>query len=170
VADPKISKIANSQKAMPRGSKPGERRGGRQRGTPNKKTALVNAVLCAAAAQPDASPLVFMLAVMRDQNVPMDLRIEMAAAAAPFLHLRPQRASRQMPPAMQLDSAKLSPLDFLLAVMHGPDVPPRQRIRAARLAAPYLHRPPDRTSDELARVIEQMKRQREHASQLPPKL
>jgi hypothetical protein len=30
---------------MPRGSKPGERRGGRQRATPNKKTALTNAAL-----------------------------------------------------------------------------------------------------------------------------
>ena len=36
---------------MPRGSKPGERRGGRQRGTPNKKTALKNAALAAAAAK-----------------------------------------------------------------------------------------------------------------------
>jgi hypothetical protein len=35
---------------MPRGSKPGERRGGRQRGTPNKKTALKNAALAAAGA------------------------------------------------------------------------------------------------------------------------
>jgi hypothetical protein len=30
---------------MPRGSKPGERRGGRQRGTPNKSTALKKAAL-----------------------------------------------------------------------------------------------------------------------------
>jgi hypothetical protein len=35
--------------AMPRGSKLGERRGGRQRGTPNKKTALKNAAIAAAA-------------------------------------------------------------------------------------------------------------------------
>ena len=34
---------------MPRGSRPGERRGGRQRGTPNKSTLLKNAVFCAAA-------------------------------------------------------------------------------------------------------------------------
>jgi hypothetical protein len=52
---------------MPRGSKPGERRGGRQRGTPNKKTAHKNAALAAAAANPDISPLDFLLGIMRDQ-------------------------------------------------------------------------------------------------------
>lgn len=46
---------------MPRGSKPGERRGGRQRGTPNKKTALRNAALAAAAANPEILPLEFLL-------------------------------------------------------------------------------------------------------------
>ena len=42
---------------MPRGSKPGERRGGRKVGTPNKKTVLKNAAICAAVAGPDVSPL-----------------------------------------------------------------------------------------------------------------
>jgi hypothetical protein len=158
---------------MPRGSKPGERRGGRQRGTPNKKTALANAVLCAAAGHPDASPLEFMLGLVRDRNVPIDLRIEMAAAAAPFVHLRPRRPGGGTASARQGAGNKIglagtvsnssaqkvqatlsagaaggpgspepSPLEFLLAVMHDPYAPPRQRIKAARLAAPYLHRPP----------------------------
>jgi len=43
--------------ACPRGSKPGERRGGRQKGTPNKKTALANIAITAAAAKPHLSPL-----------------------------------------------------------------------------------------------------------------
>ena len=79
---------------MPRGSKPGERRGGRQRGTPNKTTALKNAVLCAAAAKPNASPLDFMLGLMRDPKVPTDVRVEMAMAAAPFFHAKPQAPPR----------------------------------------------------------------------------
>jgi len=153
---------------MPRGSKPGERRGGRQRGTPNKKTALANAVLCAAAVNPDASPLDFLLGLVRDRNVPIDLRIEMAAAAAPFVHLKPQRPGGKPSAVRQGLAGKVSnssaqkvqatlsagagggpgspepsPLEFLLAVMHDPYAVPRQRIRAARLAAPYLHRPPD---------------------------
>src|ERR1700757_3298637 len=75
---------------MPRGSKPGERRGGRQRGTPNKKTLLKNAVFLAAAAEPNRSPLDFMLALMRDPQVPLDDRIEIAGTAAPYVHARPE--------------------------------------------------------------------------------
>jgi hypothetical protein len=39
------------------GSKPGERRGGRQLGTPNKKTALVNATFDTATSNADLSPI-----------------------------------------------------------------------------------------------------------------
>jgi hypothetical protein len=82
---------------MPRGSKPGERRGGRQRGTPNKKTLLKNAVFCAAAAEPNRSPLDFMLALMRDPQVPLDLRIDAAAASAALVHARPQACVYRKP-------------------------------------------------------------------------
>lgn len=78
---------------MPRGSEPGERRGGRQRGTPNKKTLLKNALFVAAAAEPDRAPLDFMLALLRDPQVPLDLRLDLAVAAAPYLHVRPQAPS-----------------------------------------------------------------------------
>jgi hypothetical protein len=74
---------------MPRGSKPGERRGGRQRGTPNRKTALTNAAFVAAASNPDITPLDFLLGIMRDHTVPPELRIRVAQAAAPFVHAKP---------------------------------------------------------------------------------
>ena len=77
---------------MPRGSKPGERRGGRQRGTPNKKTALRNAALAAAAANPELLPLEFLLGIMRDPNVSSELRIKVAQATLPFVHARPASA------------------------------------------------------------------------------
>src|SRR5262252_7680658 len=87
---------------MPRGSRPGERRGGRQRGTPNKKTVLKNAVFLAAmggtAAEPTRSPLQFMLALMRDPQVPLKDRVAMAEAAAPFVHARPRPPSHGRPP------------------------------------------------------------------------
>jgi hypothetical protein len=73
------------KRAMPRGSKPGERRGGRQRGTPNKKTALRNAALAAAA----ATPLEFLFGIMRDPNASSGLRIKAAQAALPFVHAKP---------------------------------------------------------------------------------
>jgi hypothetical protein len=73
---------------MPRGSKPGERRGGRQRGTPNKKTLLRTAAINAAAADPSISPLGFLLGLMRDASLPIERRVDMAAAAAPLFHAK----------------------------------------------------------------------------------
>ena len=78
---------------MPRGSKPGERRGGRQKGTPNKSTALKKAALAAASADPTLTPLQFLLGVMRDPQAPTDLRIRVARAAAPLVHAKPGIAS-----------------------------------------------------------------------------
>jgi uncharacterized protein YnzC (UPF0291/DUF896 family) len=148
---------------MPRGSRPGERRGGRQRGTPNKTTLLKNAVFCAAAAEPNRSPLDFMLALMRDPQVPLDLRIEMAAQAAPFVHARPEPTHKKRPDPLDLrdrlgETGDLkfgtlaekpvveasgdggpSPLDFLLGVMADPAATPRQRAKAAAIAARYKH-------------------------------
>jgi hypothetical protein len=77
---------------MPRGSKPGERRGGREPGTPNKKTALVNAAFDAATSNPDLSPLDFLLEVMRDSSLLPDWRIKAALAALPYVHTKPERA------------------------------------------------------------------------------
>ena len=78
--------------AMPRGSKPGERRGGRQRGTPNKKTALRNAALAAAAANPEILPLEFLLGIMREPKSSSELRIKVAQAMLPFIHAKPGSA------------------------------------------------------------------------------
>ncbi len=74
---------------MPRGSRSGERRGGRQRGTPNRKTALTNAAFAAAASNPDITPLDFLLGIMRDPTVSPELRVKVAQAAAPFVHEKP---------------------------------------------------------------------------------
>ena len=207
---------------MSRGSKPGERRGGRQKGTPNKKTALKNALFNAAASSPSTRPLDFILGLMRDPKVPTDLRLDMAVAAAPFVHSKPQApprvrtnpmdsspikglpnsalrtmdaelraaggsirggdvtsrsktaasestlssASKSALPESTASSLSLAgssesaatdrssnsvvpelmPLDFLLSVMADPDATPKQRIKAARAAARYMHAavPPDK--------------------------
>jgi hypothetical protein len=78
---------------MPRGSRPGERRGGRQPGTPNKKTLLKLAGIDAAG--DEASPLVFLLRLMRDCDVPVAERLNAAAEAAQYVHTRPKAASDQ---------------------------------------------------------------------------
>jgi hypothetical protein len=84
---------------MPRGSKPGERRGGRQLGTPNKTTVLANTAFAAATSNPELSPLDFFLAVMRDPSIPADWRFKAAQAAAPYFHPKPERAQAVDPEA-----------------------------------------------------------------------
>jgi hypothetical protein len=182
---------------MPRGSRPGERRGGRQRGTPNKKTQLRNAAINAAAADPNISPLRFLLSLMRDVSLPLERRVDMAAAAAPLFHAKlkaPKRdphapktwtlidavdgqpgpgsngkiklVAKPKPPAADVTpGSTISPLEFLLEVMSDPATPPDLRIKAARIAAPYMHRRPTTiepviesdkvTTDEYGFVVEQ---------------
>ena len=102
---------------MPRGSKPGERRGGRQRGTPNKKTALRNAALAGAAANPEISPLVFLLGIMRDPNVSSELRFKAAQTTLPFVHAKPGSARPGDPagPAKLIDGTGAFTIDNAVA-------------------------------------------------------
>ena len=61
----------------------GKKTGGRKRGSKNRRTRALDA----AAAQGQV-PLDFMLQVMRDPTKNLELRCEMAKAAAPYLHAR----------------------------------------------------------------------------------
>src|SRR5438045_1404593 len=67
-----------------RGSKSGERRGGRAKGTPNRATAAKAAEVAASG----LTPLDYMLRVMRDEDAPVERRDEMAKAAASYVHPR----------------------------------------------------------------------------------
>jgi hypothetical protein len=67
---------------MPRGSKLGERRGGRQKGTPNRATAARQAEIAASG----ETPLDYTLRVMRDETADPSRRDEMARAVAPYVH------------------------------------------------------------------------------------
>lgn len=69
---------------MPRGSKPGERRGGRAAGTPNRKTAETVAEIEASG----LTPLDYMLSVLRSGAEDPVRRLEAAKAAAPYVHAR----------------------------------------------------------------------------------
>jgi len=46
--------------------------------------------------------------------------------------------------AAATSNPELSPLDFFLAVMRDPSIPPDWRFRAAQVAAPYVHPKPER--------------------------
>jgi hypothetical protein len=69
---------------MPRGSAPGERRGGRQKGTPNKVTAAKVAAIEASG----LTPLDYLLLVMRDGEAERHTRLDAAKAAAPYVHAK----------------------------------------------------------------------------------
>jgi hypothetical protein len=159
---------ANSKEIAMRGSRPGEHRGGRQKGTPNKKTALTRAAIAARAANENLSPLDLMLAIMRDPHVALVTRVKMALRALPLLHTKLTAApsgtsglshngaavpssdaakksnsgSRNSALATNEASAKhpdLMPLEFLLSVMRHPKTPATLRIKVALATQPYIH-------------------------------
>ena len=62
----------------------GHKTGGRQMGTPNRKTRE----MLEAVEQSGATPLEYLLSVMRDQTATKPERLEAAKAAAPYVHAR----------------------------------------------------------------------------------
>jgi hypothetical protein len=69
---------------VPRGSKPGERRGGRQRAPPNRRTVPTNRNLAVAAANPAATAHELVLILAKDQGLAMDTRMAIACKALLF--------------------------------------------------------------------------------------
>lgn len=65
-----------------KGSAPGERRGGRAKGVPNK----ANAERTAAIAASGLTPLDYMLSVLRNEDAEPRERMYAANAAAPYVH------------------------------------------------------------------------------------
>lgn len=63
----------------------GIKTGGRQKGTPNKRTVAKRAAVEAAAAR-GMLPLDYMLRVMRSSRLDVGTRLEAAKAAAPYCH------------------------------------------------------------------------------------
>jgi hypothetical protein len=60
---------------MPRGSKPGERRGGRQLATPNKRSVLRERILAIASANPTIAPHDVLLSLVNDPVLAADIRL-----------------------------------------------------------------------------------------------
>lgn len=90
-----------------RGSKPGERRGGRKKGARNKATIARQAEVAASG----KTPLQYMLDVMRDDKAEAGRRDDMAKAAAPYVHPKlanMQHTGRNGGPIQTVDLTKLS--------------------------------------------------------------
>ncbi len=141
---------------MPRGSKPGERRGGRQRTTPNKRTVLTDRILAAASEHPSASRHELIAILVKDQTLPADIRLAVARKSLPTQasrsttaraarsHARPNTSST--PPNARSDaashgshkpvhSADLVSLDVLISIVQDATAAPAQRRKAASEAA-----------------------------------
>ena len=92
---------------MARGAKPGERRGGRTKGTPNKRTAALEeavqleAQVLAEALGEDCFPgdaHALLLAVYKDKRNPVELRVDAAKAALPYEKPRLQSVDHGVKP------------------------------------------------------------------------
>jgi hypothetical protein len=68
---------------MLRGSRPGERRGGRKQGTPNRRTILRDRILSIGLDHPAASQRAFLLKLVKDRKLPADIRMAIAPQCFP---------------------------------------------------------------------------------------
>jgi hypothetical protein len=107
---------------MRRGSKPGERRGGRKRCTPNKRTVLADRILALAARHTTATRSEFLAMVVDDQVLPADIRLAVARRSRPA-PVRAKRPSKSQASAMAaptrpngISAQSLAALDPLLRV------------------------------------------------------
>ena len=68
---------------MLRGSRPGERRGGRKRDTPNRRTILTDKILSIGLDHPTVSPRAFLHRLVKDRKLPADTRMAVAPKCFP---------------------------------------------------------------------------------------
>ena len=79
---------------MLRGSRPGERRGGRKRGTPHRRTILRDRILSIGLDHPAASQRAFLVKLVKDRKLPADTRMAVAPKCFPPKRTRSLRTGR----------------------------------------------------------------------------
>jgi hypothetical protein len=122
---------------MPKGSKPGERRGGRQRATPNRRTVLADRILVAASENPTASRRQLLTILVKDRGLPADIRMAIARTQG-------SRASRSTEPRAEShgpakNTAPVT-LDVLFSIVQDVAASLSQRRTAASEAALHFLR------------------------------
>jgi hypothetical protein len=78
-----------------RGSRPGERRGGRKRGIPNRRTILRDRILSIGLDHPAASQRAFPSKLVKDRKLPADTRMAVAPQSFPPKRMRSSRTGRR---------------------------------------------------------------------------
>jgi hypothetical protein len=91
---------------MLRGSRPGERRGGRKRDTPNRRTILRDRILSIGLEHPAASQRAFLSKLVKDRKLPADTRIAVAPQSFPPKRRRSARTGRR--PALAGNRASIA--------------------------------------------------------------
>ena len=79
---------------MLRGSRPGERRGGRKRETPNRRTVLTERILSIGSDNPTASGRSLLFKLVKDQKLPADTRMAVAPKCFPAKRTQSGRTRR----------------------------------------------------------------------------
>jgi hypothetical protein len=125
---------------MPRGSKPGTKRGGRKRGTPNRTTILADRILVAAAAHPVAGWQELVSVLMDDQALPADTRLVIAqksrSAAARSNKPRAKTIAKSAATSSQKQVAV--ELDLLFRLARNVNLAEEERRKAAARIARVL--------------------------------
>ena len=133
---------------MPRGSKIGERRGGRQRGTPNRRAVLADRILAIASARPTTSAGQLVDILVKDHELLADIRMAIAreflstgtsrsvGASAVRSSARKRRKAQSTGPRPEPPGNRsLATLDGLLSIAQDTTVATDQRRKAASAAA-----------------------------------
>jgi hypothetical protein len=126
---------------MPRGSKPGTKRGGRKRGTPNRRTILADRIFVAAAAHPVAGWQELLSVLMDDQALPADTRLVIAqksrSAAARSNKARAKTTNAKSAATSSQKQAAVE-LDSLFRLARNANLTEEERCKAAARMARVL--------------------------------
>jgi hypothetical protein len=137
---------------MPRGSMPGERRGGRKCATPNRRTILADRIVAVLVGCSAASPEERLALLVNDQDLPADIRLAVAQKGLPgeTRRVRPARQAKselattgRAPRPLPVETMSRTALDALFGFVSDAKVPDRERRKAAvKLAAYFLPKTP----------------------------
>jgi hypothetical protein len=136
---------------MLRGSRPGERRGGRKRDTPNRRTILTDRILSIGLDRPTASRRAFLLKLVKDRKLPADTRMAVApecfppkrtgrrpALAGVRIAIAQQAIASQRPAVAPIQDWNPQSLDALFGIVQDATVDPNARRKAALKIAEFL--------------------------------
>jgi hypothetical protein len=131
---------------MLRGSKPGERRGGRKRETPNRRTVLTDRILSIGSDHPTLSPTQFLIKLVKDQALPADTRMALVPQSVPLKQLVESRPGRRgarggaMAPAPVSVPQRWTPLtlEALFGIVRDATAEAKARRKAALKIAEFL--------------------------------